>query len=231
MLNFRRLKSQVDSPIELVIAIIILLASLSIAMLIFGNTGEQQCRVTVKGEIQKLQLAMQDLALQSPPSTRKISFTLPRCGGKSIDLLRFVYFSQPDLCRDCPGHFSGCWKLQLTHQDVQSGLYDIMEEICVDVAGDMSLDKATIGPEGEACSQLATTPCREGEECTAELTGYPKSVFDPSSEESRRNSPSRWESLETTSQKYEITLKKGIGTCGAAGLTQCPVIYVCAVAK
>ncbi len=216
---FKRTRSQVDAPVELVISIIILLASLSIALLIFGNTSEQQCQSTVKGEIQKIQLAMQDLALQSPPASRKIYLTLPDCGSRSTDLLRFVYFSRPQYCGACPGHFAGCWKLQIASFNKATQTYTSSDEICVDVAGDMVLAQS----QNLGCEDLTNAPCPDGGiDCENGLDRV-YNINDPTT------SISRWSTLETKARSYEITMSKGIANCPNSALgAQCPEISICA---
>ncbi|MFH1442838.1 MAG: hypothetical protein ABIG96_02275 [Candidatus Micrarchaeota archaeon] len=218
-----KLKSQVDAPIELVIAVIILLTSISISLLIFGNTSEQQCLAEMKGEIQKLQLAMQDLALQSPPATRTIDFTLPRCGSKKVDLLRFIYFDQPEpFCRKCPGHFSGCWVLQPVTYNLEADRYEPLadQEVCVDISGEFQV---ATDPE-PGCKELTDNPCPAGTDCDPKISGIARVVYNRDSPET---SPARFATLQTEGTNYRITLKKDIGVCG--GDPTCPKFNICAI--
>lgn len=222
----RKLRSQADAPVELVVAIIILVASLSIASMVMASVGEEQCKSQLRGELQQLQLKMQDLALQSPPSTRTVDFILPGCSRLKTDLLRFVYYSRSDFCRACPGHYSGCWKVQLASyipdkNNPDEGSYYVPqnEEICVDMAGDMQL-VLDAGPE---CEQLSENPCAIGEECNADRSLVPSNVFDSTNP----NTPSRWRTLQTKGRKFEITLAKTIVPCTSGA--QCPAISICAI--
>lgn len=232
------LRSQTDAPIELVIAIIILVSSLAIAMLLMNNITDQQCYSELRGEVQKLQLAMQDLALQSPPSSRKITFVMPSCGKAQIDVLRFVAYTKPEYCRACPGHFAGCWRVEMATFDNELGRYvqstDLYNAgVCVDIAGDMDLiDETEIDP-GKAgyCQVLGDSPCPTGNalDCTFDKSSVLKSAFDTSSEEAIKNSPSRWQTLGKEKRAYEITLRKTIATCRlGVEPTQCPAISICA---
>jgi hypothetical protein len=218
-----KFKSQADAPVELVVAIIILLASLSVAMLVMKGVEDQRCSSELNGEVQKLQLAMQDLALQSPPSTRKIFFNIPRCGDEKIDAVRFVYFSRADFCGRCPGHFAGCWMLQMVSINQKTGVYNIKQDICVDMAGDIDLKTGDVANQ---CVALGETPCTEGNEndCDVTKTGYTSKVFtynDPTN-------PSRWATLTTDKRTYQIDLQKSIGGCRQDLTTSCPQIIICA---
>ncbi len=223
-----KFRSQTDAPIELVIAIIILLASMSIAYMIYIDLMKDRCLSEMKGEVQKLQLAMQDLALQSPPSTRRIEFKMPTCGDTRTDVLRFVYYSRPEFCRACPGHFAGCWKLELASYNPSEDRYEQSNElynagICVDIAGDMVLIEDSSGDPD--CQELSDNPCPTGvSPCDFDKSGVLRSVYDPAV----IDSPSRWQTLGKKARLYEITLKKGLAVCSAGSATQCPAISICA---
>ncbi len=236
MINLGARRSQVDAPIELVIAIIILLASLSIAMLIFGDTGKQKCFAELRGEVQKLQLAMQDLALQSPPSTRSVYFTFPSCGSERIDILRFAYYSRPEYCKACAGQYAGCWKLEMASWDRNAESYTQSPElynsgICVDVSGNMILydQNDQGGMQDPECQPLSDTPCSSGidllsdSECTFQKSGVIRDVFNPGAV---AETSSRWKTLGREASTYQIRLTKAIGTCPDS--SSCPAIAICA---
>ncbi|MEK6953566.1 MAG: hypothetical protein AABX01_01045 [Candidatus Micrarchaeota archaeon] len=228
---FKKKRSQVDAPMELVVAIIILLASLSLAFLIMKQVISQRCIAEVKSEVYNLQAAMQDLALQSPPSKRSVIFRMPTCGDERVDLIRFVHYSDPIYCKLCPGHTAGCWKLELASYDPQDEVYitdDLRQaEVCVDVAGELELkDESTEQGNPLQCEPLSSSPCPMGfsKECNFETSGKPKSVYDPD----ELNSPSRWQTLGRQSLVYEIILRKGFSSGGKCTTASCPAISICA---
>ncbi|MFH1750081.1 MAG: hypothetical protein ABH863_00205 [Candidatus Micrarchaeota archaeon] len=233
MPNYKGKRSQVDAPMELVIAIIILLASLSIALLIFNSTDEQRCIAELKSEVRNLQNAMQDLALQSPPSTRSVIFRMPSCGGERVDALRFVYYSKPEFCRLCSGHLNSCWKLELASYkpDLEKyvGGQISQADVCVDVSGEIDLQDMSklANPAVTGCIELSNNPCppERADECTASMSGKPKNVFDDSNP---LNSPSRWQTLGREARIYEIILRKGFSTGGVCIEASCPAIEICA---
>src|SRR3989344_7073908 len=238
-LSSKRLRSQVDAPIELVIAIIILLASLSIALLVFNDTGKQKCIAELRAEVYNLQNAMQDLALQSPPSKRSVIFRMPSCGGDSVDALRFVYYSDPMFCRLCAGHSSGCWKLELASYkpDIERFVPGEVSkaDVCVDISGEIDLQDlkgldGVSAEEQEGCTELSNTPCPILYEsvCDPKTSGKPRDVFDPTSEDTKLRSPSRWQTLGREARVYEIILKKGFSSGGVCTEASCPAIQICA---
>lgn len=234
-----RFKSQVDAPIELVIGVIILVASLTIAFSILRDVQSAQCGSQLKTEIQKLQLAMHDLALQSPPSQRKVFLTMPVCGQDSVDVVRFVYFSDPRFCRACPGQVGGCWRLDVATYlpDAQGGAFTsgtkALSEasICVDMPGNIAVvDEHSNNPG--VCTELSSSPCPLfnpfGEAvrgCDSSISGVPSAVYS-----GRTEDPSRWTTLGRLPgvRQYEITLKKtlllsGKGETGALSVCAHPL--------
>ena len=235
-------RSQVSAPIELVVAIIILVTSITLALFVLNDVGRTQCSAQLKSEVQKLQLAMQDLALQSPPSTRQMFFTMPSCKDFSVDAVRFVYFNDPKYCRECPGQLGGCWKIDLATykptSDGEIGSYAQQSQslssasVCVDIAGDLELIDENLNGANPECVSLSPNPCPattpDGQpispgECSALVSGVPSTIYREGA-----NSPAHYLTLGKSSRAdrvFKVELKKGLYT-GSQGETG--AIYVCA---
>ncbi|MFH1199691.1 MAG: hypothetical protein V1708_01345 [Candidatus Micrarchaeota archaeon] len=232
-----------DAPVELVIAIIILLASMVIALKLITDVGESQCISQLKSEVDKLKLAMQDLSIQSPPSRHKLFFHLPACGGTSVDVVRFVYFNKPEFCRNCPGHFDNCWQLQLASID-GNGNYQQSSKLaqagtCVDMTGAVQLQDAGnprlpgYNPLSD-CAELSTTPCIFGvvDARCKEISGVPESVLKDAMTgdeiSSWRTFGKNYEGATSTavSRNFDITLTKTTVTGGCGG-SECGAIRIC----
>jgi len=234
---------------ELVIAVIILIASMTIALKLISDSGEAQCISEVKAEVDKLKLAMQDLALQSPPSKRTFYFHMPKCGETSVDVLRFVYYNSEQYCRACPGHYAGCWKMEMASYDpdgqkLTQGTSLMQNSVCIDIAGEFTvLDGSDTSIGGQAwdpatglgCLPLGVNPCPVNEfdstnpfSCTASTSGVPTNLYTGSDSKASFSTLGRWYASGATIKRtriFKITLQKrtyhGLG--GEAG-----AIAVCA---
>ncbi|MFH1107243.1 MAG: hypothetical protein V1787_05085 [Candidatus Micrarchaeota archaeon] len=220
-----------EAPIELVIGIIILLASMGIALAVMGNASKTRCVSELRGQIDTLKLAMQDLSIQSPPSMRKVFFTMPSCGGDSVDVIRFVYYNREINCRACPGHYSSCWKIEpysyetSTQKYLQSATL-IQTEACIDLAGAITLiDENSAG--NNACMPLSDSPCITPG-CTADQAGLVDALM-PSGRVASYRTFGRFDSDgNPTSRKFEITLRKTVvAGGGACDGSECGAILIC----
>ncbi len=229
---------------EVVVAVIILLASMAIALKLIQDTGEAQCISQVKTEVDKLKLAMQDLALQSPPSQRTIDFQMPQCRGTSVDVLRFVYFSKPEYCRACAGHFQGCWQIRLASYDSSEDKIVTSQRLlentaCVDIAGDFTILDGSQAPYGSrwstanpsGCIELGGNPCpanMPGGSCDAAKAGLTTELVDPSNPIARWATLGRWYpdgGSEKVTRLYRIILKKAVFQ--APGQGESGAILIC----
>jgi hypothetical protein len=175
---------------------------------------------------------MQDLSLQSPPSSRKITISLPRCGSTRVEAIRFVAYSDPSYCRDCPGHYSGCWKMEMAYKDIsesEQGKYYALDNkyaVCVDMSSELVLqDEKELVPNSD-CELMSSTPCTNEDEadCTTELSNIPESVF----KYGDASSPARYETLGMKQDIYELELRKSIAVCPISHMATCPAIRICA---
>ncbi|PIN95929.1 hypothetical protein COU39_03505, partial [Candidatus Micrarchaeota archaeon CG10_big_fil_rev_8_21_14_0_10_60_32] len=209
----RLLRAQVDAPIELFVAIIVLMASMSLAFYLMQQTDEGKCTAQLRTETEKLQSAMLDVALASPPTSRTVAFEMPRCGKINVQILQFVYYSEPEYCRACPSHYGGCWQIIPVSID-RDGKYTTVSDAvsCIQMSGDMRLEA------DETCGALSGNPCPvDAPDCGSGVTGISSKVWNGNPEDS----PSRWVTFgKQDTTVYRITLTKTttlIGHEGEAG--------------
>jgi len=126
---------------EVLISVIILAMSMSVVFYVLNNVQDAQCVSQLKSTTLSLQNALLDVALGSPPTTRRVLYTMPSCGGKSVEALRFAYYASPAYCRSCPGSFGGCWLVEpLVYDYTRNQLYRLADAItCVNMPSDIEL--------------------------------------------------------------------------------------------
>ncbi len=147
-----KLRGQVDAPIELFVAIIILASSMALVYSVWNQVDEGKCIAALKIETQKLQSAMLDVSIASPPTSRTVNFAMPNCGGKKVRVLQFVYFPDAKYCRLCPGSYGSCWQIIPNAVDSKGTMTPITDAIsCVNMAGDTVIsqeaDCGTLTPD------------------------------------------------------------------------------------
>ncbi|VVB67744.1 Uncharacterised protein [Candidatus Norongarragalina meridionalis] len=213
-------RGQMEAPIELFVAVIVLAMSLALAFTVMSRTDEGKCIATLRTETDKLQAAMLDVAFASPPTTRTVLFSMTRCGNVAVDGLRFVYYSKPEWCELCQAHYGGCWQIVPVSKD-KDGSYKVVSDAvsCVNIAGDIFLR------QDPACDELSNNPCPPNDQdCKS---GVPRGIWtgDP-------DSPSRWLTMgkTATGTSYRITLTKSVtaGSSESGQGTESGEIIVCA---
>lgn len=226
------MRGQVEAPIELVVAVIIMTMSLALAFYVMNQSSRDACMKEVRGEMEKLQLAMQDLALGYAGTTKDVPVTLKSCAGE-IKGMRFVYYPDPQYCRNCAGHYRGCWKLELLVSNSAGTDYKPLSgdaealDICIDMAGEMGLC-------GKAASYSCFTtaeavPCDE-----VKYDSCPPSAGDCTEGSIptivKTSSGAQFLSIKTgesASNQYVMRLKKGSPSV-FSGVTR-PLIKVCPI--
>lgn len=201
----RKARGQMEAPIELFVAIVVLASSMALAFYVMGQTEEGKCIATLKTETEKLQAAMLDVAFASPPTSRTVLFNMPRCGNTIVEGLQFVYYSDPEYCRLCPAHYGGCWQIVPIARD-KEGMYHAVSQAvsCVNMAGDIWIE------EDEDCEGLSSEPCPPEEpNCKIDV---PRGVWSEDPLESR----SRWVTMGKLQgvSVYKIVLTKGVSLKG-----------------
>ncbi|MFH0973370.1 MAG: hypothetical protein V1817_01105 [Candidatus Micrarchaeota archaeon] len=172
-MRIRFRKSQVEAPIELFVAVIILTMSMALALNVWNSMQEQQCVARIKTTMSRVQNALVSIAISSPPTTRIETIDFPRCGNYNIKAVQFAYFSKPEYCRLCPGQYGGCWQL-IPLSYGSDGTYSTLTDAitCVQTSGQISLawdgdDSACSGGGSEDNFNNCPCPTGGGESCTA----------------------------------------------------------------
>ncbi|PIO02342.1 hypothetical protein COT57_03765 [Candidatus Micrarchaeota archaeon CG09_land_8_20_14_0_10_55_25] len=200
------MRGQTDAPIALFVAVIILAVSMGLAFSLMNQTNESKCIAQLKTETEKLQSAMLDVALASPPTSRTITFEMPRCGDISIEVMQIVYYSEPEYCRLCPAHYGGCWQIVPISVD-KEGKYSIVSDAtsCIQMAGQIHLTNENCEQGWNALS-LNDEPCPESEPDCRSASGISENVWS-----GREDDPSRWLTLgrDSSTRIYKIRLTKG----------------------
>lgn len=210
------MRGQVEAPMELVVGIIIFGMSITLAFYVMNQAQYADCLKQVRGEMEKIQLAMQDVAIGYQGTQREIFVNLPRCAGK-VKAIRIGYFPDPAFCFSCAGKYSGCWKIEPLVYDVNLKDYNVLAgaSVCVDVPGNVDLYA------GGGCLKLSdsTCPtndpmCKTGGVPPATLTKYTKMSF---------------MTLATEETVYTLRMRKGV-TLGTEG-KEVGAIEICAKGK
>ena len=126
---------------EVLVSVIILAMSMAIVFYVLQNVQKTQCVSELKSATLAMQNALIDVALGSPPTTRKVFYKMPECSGTSVEALRFSYYADRAYCRTCPGSYSGCWLIEpLVYDYKQDSLYRLVDAVtCVDMPADIEL--------------------------------------------------------------------------------------------
>ncbi|MDP2717715.1 MAG: hypothetical protein Q8P02_03150 [Candidatus Micrarchaeota archaeon] len=166
-----------DAPIELVIAIIVLVASLSLAFFVIQQSETGRCIASLKTQVQHLQQAILDVGLGSAGTKKTVRFDMPRCGDKTVEGLQFVNFKKAEFCRACPGNFNGCWQI-IPLARTSQGLVQLREAAtCIDLPSERISINPAPQTSGSACQRLSDSPCPAGNNCLSDL-GISQSLVD-----------------------------------------------------
>lgn len=138
----RKLKAQASGPIELVVAVIILVASMGLAFIVLQNTQSAQCTDKLKSEMRNLEAAMLDVALGSPSTSRESDVELATCSGTSIEAIRVVYYDSQSRCGKCPATGGGCWIVEPMSYSIAEKQYVVVYEAttCINMPGRVLLE-------------------------------------------------------------------------------------------
>jgi hypothetical protein len=220
------MKGQVEAPIELVVAVIILIASMAIAFNIMNQSGEEQCITKLKTQLTRLAEDLVDVQQGSPPTSKSVPFTLYSCGSIAVDGIRFAYYQNPAYCGLCRTGFGGCWVIEPLQKDPQTLQHRPVERtsVCVDMPGavvinpvcqDLSSSERLVDYQ-KPCPD-GTGPSGENEIIDGKCPGVPENIWKESAD-----NPSFWNTFIRESggaQTYVIELTKA----GGAGGAQCSI--------
>lgn len=145
---------------EVLISVIILAMSMAVVFYVLNNVQNTQCVSELKSQTLAMQNALLDVALGSPPTTRRVTYEMPSCGGKSVEAMRFSYYAERAYCQACPGAYGGCWLIEPMVYDYKSDkLLRMVDAItCVNMPADIEL-KIDSTPNKCLSDHLTTNFC------------------------------------------------------------------------
>ncbi len=137
----RPFKAQASGPIELVVAVIILVASMGLAFMVLESTQNAQCTDKLKSQMRNFEAIMLDVALGSPSTSREVDIELASCGGTSIEAMRVVYYDSPNYCGKCPASGGGCWIIEpLSYSKDEQQYFTVRDATtCINMPGKILL--------------------------------------------------------------------------------------------
>lgn len=187
---------------------IILAMSLALAFSVASQTEKGKCISKLKTETEKLQSAMFEVSIASPPTFKKVIFTMPVCGEYNVNALQFVYYSDPLFCRACPGQYGGCWQIVPSSINKDGELTQLTDAAaCVNMAGCTLLTEQTAEDGCEGGIPLSQNPCPpDVTDCKFQM-----------SEKAKLNSTWNSFSKKGSEQVYEISLTKSTQIGGVRG--------------
>jgi hypothetical protein len=145
---------------EILIATIILGMSLGVVFYSLKNVEEIRCVITLKASMTHLQNSFWKVAMHGSPSTDRVTLTMPSCGDKSVEAVRFVYYKQKELCRSCPGQYAGCWVIEPTVYDYSLKKFYRLNDASVCVQNNMPYISLTTVTTGKCLgNQISNEPC------------------------------------------------------------------------
>jgi hypothetical protein len=219
------MRGQESAPIEVLIGVMILAATMTLALQIIKNVNESQCVAQVKSGVTDLRLALQDMALTSPPAKRKAVISFPACGSLVIDGIRFAHYSSPDLCAQCPGSYNGCWKIEPIGFDPREERYVQVQAAteCVDMAAEVSLEQQI--SHNSECGEITNSPCSLDEDGNV-VTDATEQCLDRTQFKEISGSGNNWKTVVLKEQKsIVIELTKDIRQSAGVQITG---IQICA---
>ncbi len=152
-------RGQASGAIELVVAVIILVASMGLAFMVLQNTQTAQCTDKLKSQMRNLEAVLLDVALGSPATSREVDIQMSTCGGTSIEAIRLVYYDQQSYCGKCPATGGGCWIIEPLSYDAEQKQYNIVRDAttCINMPGRITLE------QDDACQQDLVSTTLEGD--------------------------------------------------------------------
>jgi len=134
---FFKRRAQSSAPIELLVAVIILIASMSLAFIVLQNTQNAQCTDKLRADLSSLKNAMFDVSIGSPSTSREANLELKNCGDLNVEAVRVVYYKNPAYCGKCTASGGGCWKIEPLSYNPDINDYRIVQEAssCINMPG------------------------------------------------------------------------------------------------
>jgi len=157
-----RKRGQMTAPIELFIAVIIMTLSMSLAFYLYNNISDTQCEYRLKTQNERLQEAMQEVAMGSWGTSKLVDYTMERCTGRSVEAVRVIHYTNQKYCSRCSGNYGGgCWiiePLTYTAVDGEAGALAplIDSSVCIELSESLRLN---IDPSSACNGKVSESVC------------------------------------------------------------------------
>ena len=183
-------RGQSSGPIELVVAVIVMMASMGLAFTVFSNSESARCTNQLHSQIRGVEAALIDVALGSPSTTREVNLELGKCGDLNVEGVRVVYYNKPSFCQRCPSTGSGCWVLEPLTYSTKTQSYAVVGDAstCVNIPGQIELralggSNVDINEDSRSCTSgdnIASTACPFNSKASSDdpNCGIPENAID-----------------------------------------------------
>lgn len=162
-MRYGRKRAQMSAPIELFIAVIIMSLSMGLAFYLYNNISDTQCEYRLKTQNERLQEAMQEVAMGSWGTSKLVDYTMERCSSRSVEAVRVIHYTNQKYCSRCAGNYGGgCWVIEpLTYISSGAGETGILaplvdSSVCVELSEALRLN---IDPSGSCNGKVSESVC------------------------------------------------------------------------
>lgn len=136
-------RGQMSAPMELFIAVIIMTLSMSLAFYLYNGINDTQCEYRLKTQNERLQEAMQEIAMGSWGTSKMVDYAMERCTGRSVEAVRVIHYTNQKYCSICSGNYGGgCWIIEPLTYDAGTGILTSLVDssVCVELSEALKLN-------------------------------------------------------------------------------------------
>ncbi len=147
------------APMELFIAVIIMTLSMSLAFYLYNSISDTQCEYRLKTQNERLQEAMQEVAMGSWGTSKLVDYTMERCTGRSVEAVRVIHYTNQKYCSRCAGNYGGgCWIIEPLTYDSSTGILASLVDssVCVELSESLRLN---IDPSSACNGKVSESVC------------------------------------------------------------------------
>jgi hypothetical protein len=144
---------------ELFIAVIIMTLSMSLAFYLYNNISDTQCEYRLKTQNERLQEAMQEVAMGSWGTSKLVDYTMERCTGRSVEAVRVIHYTNQKYCQRCSGNYGGgCWIIEPLTYDAGTGILAplVDSSVCIELSEALRLN---IDPSESCNGKVSDSVC------------------------------------------------------------------------
>ena len=181
-MQYGRKRAQMSAPIELFIAVIIMALSMSLVFFIYNNINDTQCEYRLKTQNERLQEAMQEVAMGSWGTSKLVDYTMERCTGRSVEAVRVIHYTKPLYCSRCSGNYGGgCWIIEPLTYDSGTGILTSLDDasVCVELSESLWLNiDSSASCNGKVSNSLCPSKVQDCSQASYASSGaYDNAMF------------------------------------------------------